>query len=117
MLGPILLAATALAQSPPPTLTMEFTREQYAAADIAYGARLYAAQCATCHGPTGDGVGGVDLRSGHFRHGTSDQDLMRIMTTGIPGTGMLGFKLDPPETAALVAYLRNMNSFDPASSR
>ena len=40
---------------------------QYAPADIAFGARIYAAQCSTCHAPTGDGVGGVDLRSGRFR--------------------------------------------------
>ncbi len=85
---------------------------QYAPADIAYGAQLYAAQCSTCHGPEGDGVGGVNLRSGTFRNGSTDQDLTRVITTGVPGTGMVGFKLDPPEIAEIIAYLRNMNTFD-----
>jgi putative heme-binding domain-containing protein len=88
---------------------------EYAAADIAYGARLYDAQCVTCHGANGDGVGGVDLRSGRFRNATSDQDLMRIVTTGIPGTGMLGFTFDPAELTGIVAFLRNMNTFDRGS--
>ena len=88
---------------------------EYVPADIAYGARLYDAQCTTCHGANGDGVGGVDLRSGRFRNGTTDQDLTRIVTTGIPGTGMLGFKLDTAELTGIIAFLRNMTSFDRGS--
>jgi putative heme-binding domain-containing protein len=88
---------------------------EYAPADIAYGARLYDAQCTTCHGATGDGVGGVDLKSGRFRNAVNDQDLTRIITTGIPGTGMLAFRFDPAEVAGVIAYLRNMNAFDRAA--
>jgi putative heme-binding domain-containing protein len=88
---------------------------EYAPADIAYGSRLYDAQCTTCHGSTGDGVGGVDLRSGKFRNAVTDQDLVRVITGGIPGTGMLAFKLDASEIAGIVAYIRNMNSFDRGS--
>jgi putative heme-binding domain-containing protein len=88
---------------------------EYAPADIAYGSRLYDAQCTTCHGANGDGVGGVDLRSGRFRNAVTDQDLTRVITTGVPGTGMQAFKLDPSEVTGIVAYLRNMNSFDRGS--
>jgi putative heme-binding domain-containing protein len=88
---------------------------EYAPADIAYGSRLYDAQCTTCHGANGDGVGGVNLRSGKFRNATTDQDLVRVITTGIPGTGMQAFKFDSGEIAAIIAYLRNMNSFDRGS--
>jgi len=88
---------------------------EYAAVDIAYGARLYDAQCTTCHGANGDGVGGVDLRSGKFRNAVTDQDLTRVITTGIQGTGMLAFRFDAAEMAGIVAYLRNMNSFDAGS--
>ena len=88
---------------------------EYAPADIAYGSRLYDAQCTTCHGANGDGVGGVDLKSGKFRNAVTDQDLIRVITTGIPGTGMQAFRLDPSEIAGIIAYLRNMNSFDRGS--
>jgi len=88
---------------------------EYAPADIAYGARLYDAQCTTCHGANGDGVGGVDLRSGKFRNAVTDQDLTRVITTGIQGTGMQAFKFDASEIAGIIAYLRNMSSFDRGS--
>jgi putative heme-binding domain-containing protein len=90
---------------------------EYAPADIAYGARLYDAQCTTCHGANGDGVGGVDLRSGRFRNAVTDQDLARVIANGIPGTGMLAFKFDPAEVAGILAYLRNMNTFDRGSMK
>jgi putative heme-binding domain-containing protein len=88
---------------------------EYAPADIAYGSRLYDAQCTTCHGANGDGVGGVDLRSGKFRNAATDQDLVRVITTGIQGTAMLAFKFDTAELAGIVAYVRNMNTFDRGS--
>ncbi len=87
----------------------------YAPADIAYGAQLYDAQCTTCHGANGDGVGGVNLRSGKFRNAVTDQDLTRVITNGIPDTGMLGFKFDAAEIAGIIAYLRNMNNVERAS--
>jgi putative heme-binding domain-containing protein len=89
--------------------------QEYAPADIEYGSRLYAAQCATCHGATGDAVAGIDLRRGTFRNVFTDQDLTRVITNGVPGTGMLGFKFDASELAGIVAYLRNMNTFDAGS--
>src|SRR5262245_28449967 len=81
---------------------------QYAAGDIQYGATIYAAQCAQCHGVNGDQVGGVDLRTGKFRNATSDDDLRRIVLNGIPGTSMPGRKLANPEVTAIIAYVRNM---------
>ena len=87
----------------------------YSPADIAYGARIYDAQCTTCHGSNGDGVGGVDLRSGKFRNGSTDQDLVRVITNGVPGTGMQAFRLDAAEIAGIIGFLRNMNAFDRGS--
>jgi putative heme-binding domain-containing protein len=89
--------------------------QDYAPADIEYGSQIYAAQCTTCHGTTGDGIAGIDLRRGTFRSVFTDQDLTRVITNGVPGTGMLGFKFDAPELAGIVAYVRNMNTFDAGS--
>jgi len=84
----------------------------YTPADIAYGARLYDAQCTTCHGANGEGVGGVNLRSGRFRNAATDQDLARVVSNGIPNSGMLGFKFDAAELTGIIAFLRNMNNVD-----
>jgi putative heme-binding domain-containing protein len=88
---------------------------QYAQTDIAYGARLYAGLCGSCHGPNGDSVAGVDLKSGRFRNASTDQQLRSLITNGIVGTPMRAFKLDDAELAGIVAYLRNMATFDSRS--
>ena len=87
---------------------------QYADADIAYGAKLYTAKCVTCHGAQGDGIGGVNLRSGTFRNAVIDRDLDRFIRAGSPA-GMPPFALDNAEMAGIIAYLRNMNYFDTAA--
>jgi putative heme-binding domain-containing protein len=87
---------------------------QYADADIAYGATLYTSKCVTCHGTQGDGIGGVNLRSGTFRNAVIDRDLERFIRAGSPA-GMPAFALDSAEMAGIVAYLRNMNVFDAAT--
>lgn len=82
-------------------------------ADIEAGSRLYSAQCAACHGADGNQVPGVDLRQGRFRRGSTDEDLTRTITQGVPGTAMTAHKLAPPEVAVLIAYLRSMNAAPP----
>jgi putative heme-binding domain-containing protein len=84
---------------------------EYSQADIQAGAAVYTSQCTNCHGPNGDQVSQVDLRSGRFRNAASDDDLRRIVTNGIPGTSMPGRRLDPPQMVSLIAYLRNMRDF------
>ena len=86
---------------------------EYSPADIQSGSVVYALQCSQCHGPTGDQVGGIDLRSGRFRNNVAnDDDLRRIITNGIPNTSMPGRKLAPAELTAVVAYIRNMRDFN-----
>jgi putative heme-binding domain-containing protein len=87
---------------------------QYSDADIGYGATLYASKCVTCHGPQGDAIGGVNLRSGKFRNAVIDRDLERFIRAGSPA-GMPAFALDNAEMAGIIAYLRNMNVFDSAA--
>jgi putative heme-binding domain-containing protein len=112
---PALLSALLGALSVP-IAAQDLHPADYPQPDIEYGSRIYAAQCATCHLPTGDGIAGVNLRSGKFKNAVSrDQDLARIITTGIPQTAMPPFKFDAGEVSGVIAYLRNMNTFDPAS--
>ena len=88
--------------------------EQYPQADIVYGATVYASRCVTCHGTQGDGIGGVNLRSGTFRNAVIDRDLDRFIRAGSPA-GMPAFDLDSAEMAGIIAYLRNMNAVDTAT--
>jgi putative heme-binding domain-containing protein len=87
---------------------------QYSRADVEAGQRLYGPQCQVCHGANGDGVPGIDLKLGRFRSTSSDEDLARVITSGVPGTGMPPFALRPNELTAIVAFIRA--GFDPASA-
>jgi quinoprotein glucose dehydrogenase len=106
-----LFASSADAQTPNPTL--EGHPGDYSRADVEYGARLYAQHCANCHGTTGDGVANIDLRSGKFRTARTDLQLRAVIAGGFPNAGMPSFRsLDAAELTGLVAYIRNMNTFD-----
>jgi cytochrome c oxidase cbb3-type subunit III len=107
-----LLAVCACAGlSAAPALAQSSTDHQYTSADIEAGSRLYVNQCALCHGPNGDGINGVDLRRGVFRRSVSDDDLARVITTGISAAGMPGFRFQPAELTAVLAFIRA--GFDP----
>jgi putative heme-binding domain-containing protein len=88
----VFTASLAAGQSPP--------------SDIVGGARVYAALCVGCHGPTGAGVGGIDLRQGPLPRAATDAALTALLAKGIPGTGMPAFRLDPNDARMLVAFIR-----------
>jgi len=86
----------------------------YEQADIEYGARLYGGRCIICHGERGDGMPGVNLRSGHFKNAQTDRELTAVIRDGVAGTAMVPNAFADPELTALVAYLRNFASYDPS---
>jgi len=106
-----LIATPALAQQTQPTAQHA---GEYSQADIQAGSIVYASQCGQCHGPNGDQVAGIDLRAGRFRNVSSDDDIKRVVTNGIPGTSMPGRKLQPAQLNAVVAFVRNMRDFNSA---
>ena len=89
---------------------------EYLQADINFGMQVFRANCVGCHGPDGDVVDGVNLRSGQFRNAASDRDLLGVIAGGIPDTAMPAGDYNSSELTGLVAYLRTMGDFDPTGS-
>jgi putative heme-binding domain-containing protein len=85
-------------------------QQRFLPAEIDAGGRLYLANCTGCHGPEGDGVGGVNFSQGRFRRGATDDDLIRIIVRGIPGTPMAPSGIPDNQVATIVAYLRSMTA-------
>ena len=110
----LLLCGGLLLAAPGPALAQPTADHQYTTEDIQAGSRLYAGQCALCHGANGDGINGVDLRRGVFRRSVSDDDLARVITTGIAAAGMPSFTFQAPELTAVLAYIRA--GFDPSGT-
>ncbi len=75
------------------------------------GARTYSATCSICHGPDGDQVSGVELKRGQFRHASNDDELAKLIQTGIPGTAMPPNNIGSQNLVALIAYLHAMRDF------
>ena len=97
--------------------------EAQPAGDPARGKAVYETKCRLCHGEKGDGAGpGAaqfeprprDFTKGKFKIRTSvsgqaptDADLFRVITDGMPGTSMPGWKVLPEKDRwSLVAYLK-----------
>lgn len=85
-------------------------QHSYTPNEIEDGGRLYRMNCATCHGPDGDQVAGVDLGHGKFRQASSDEDLIKVIQNGISGTKMPPSKLSDTQAGTVVAYMRSMSS-------
>lgn len=108
---PLLLLALATPALP---LSAQDHSGVYPLMDVQHGAELYRANCTRCHGLTGDGIPGVELKAG-IRRASTDEELGRLITTGIPGTAMPATRFSAPEVRMLVAYLRSMRDFQTRS--
>ena len=79
-------------------------------ADEKTGADSFRSQCAACHGLHGEGgSNGPSLITGAFRHGGSDEALLRTISRGVSGTAMAAFPLNGKEIWQLIAFLRSVN--------
>jgi putative heme-binding domain-containing protein len=76
------------------------------ASDLLDGERAFKSNCANCHGPDGDQIAGIDLGRGRFRRPMTDDDLVRIIRTGIPNTGMPATSMTVEQAQNIVGYLR-----------
>jgi len=89
---------------------------QYDVADIEYGAQLFSQRCVVCHGVDGDLMPQANLRSGTFRNAGSDRELMGVIRDGVAGTAMAPTGYADAEITALIAYLRNITTWDSSAS-
>ena len=81
-------------------------------AELNTGARIFMSTCSACHGPDGNQVSGVDLKAGHLRHASTDEQLATVIQNGIPGTGMPPNNVTRGNLVALIAYVHAMRNFD-----
>ena len=106
---------------------------QQHSSDLARGAEIFAAQCASCHGPGGLGDGPEELRDdlgriiyarnltrGEYRGGGRDRDLFWRIRCGIPGTPMPAFDenvVAGEDLWHLIAYVRGLSQLQRGNLR
>jgi putative heme-binding domain-containing protein len=84
-------------------------QQRYLSSDVETGSRLYRSNCFACHGPEGASIPGVDFRRGQFKRAASDEDLLRVIVSGVPGTAMPPTNISDSLRLALVAYIRSLH--------
>jgi len=82
---------------------------RYLPLDVENGSRLYRTNCFACHGPDGNSIPGVDFHAGRFKRVSSDEDMLRTIASGVPGTAMPPTPMNDSSRLALVAYIRSMH--------
>ena len=87
-------------------------QHSYTRSELENGARLYLGSCATCHGAKGDMVRGVALMSGRFQRASTDEELVKIIISGIAGTAMPANNYSDLEAGMIVAFLRGTAAGD-----
>lgn len=75
---------------------------------IERGDFVYKRRCSNCHGLDARGYRAPDLTTGQFSNGTSDAQLYRVITRGIPASEMGGTNMNEDEVWALISYLRTV---------
>jgi mono/diheme cytochrome c family protein len=80
------------------------------AESLALGSELYAASCANCHGPEGQGsqrASSLNVRA--YLEETPDSALQQIITLGVPETAMpaWGDRLNEAQIQAIVGFIRS----------
>lgn len=85
-------------------------QHEVTADDLRDGERLFLGSCAGCHGVEGDAVFGIDIGRNQFRRANTDEDLVRVVKEGIPGTAMPPNPFTDAQATNLVAYIRSMVS-------
>ncbi len=113
-MNPVLIAILAL-----PLGSSSFAADKKAAAAspevLAKGKESFLKNCVLCHGEKGDGNGPAgamrnpkprNFAPDKFRSGGKPEQLLKVVTEGLTGTGMAGFPhLPEDERRALVAYV------------
>src|SRR4030095_1408349 len=64
---------------------------------------------AECHGLNAEGGRGPNLSEGNFYHGSSDAELLKNISDGIPGTEMPGLFYSPDRVWQVIAYVRSLS--------
>jgi putative heme-binding domain-containing protein len=97
------------------TGTPSAQQHSYTPQEIEEGRKLYDANCGRCHAETGAGVAGIELFR-QIRRANSDDDIAKLIQSGIPGTAMPPSNFTTPQALSVVAYLRSMVGVTPGAA-
>ncbi len=86
--------------------------------DIEAGRISFMIHCERCHGPEGTGGIGPNLTDQFTLHGGTYQDIINVVTNGVPGKPMFSWKswLDPTTISQVAAYVYSLKGTRPTDA-
>jgi cytochrome c oxidase cbb3-type subunit III len=86
---------------------------------IAAGQKVYAENCASCHGPSGGGLVGPNLTDKHWIHGNSLTEVTKVVDKGFTAKGMpaWGNILGQSKVENVVRYIASLQGTQPAAPK
>jgi cytochrome c oxidase cbb3-type subunit 3 len=88
-------------------------------ADLAAAQKLFATNCAPCHGPQGQGVVGPNLTDDYWLHGGKINEVFTTIKYGVADKGMKSWKDDfsPRQLAQLASYIKSIHGSNPPNPK
>jgi len=88
-------------------------------AAIENGKKAYETNCVACHGAAGEGGVGPNLTDKYWIHGNSVDDMVKVITNGVPEKGMIPWEksLSKRQIVEVASYIHLMQGTTPANAK
>jgi len=83
------------------------------------GKEIFSSKCSACHGQAGEGGVGPNLTDEYWLHGSSINDLFKVIKYGVPEKGMISWKatLKPNEIQDVANYIKTIGGSNPPNAK
>lgn len=86
---------------------------------LAMGASIFSANCASCHGKLGEGGVGPNMTDDYWLHGGGIKNVFHTITNGVPDKGMIawGEQLRSSDIQRVASYLLTLRGTNPPNPK
>jgi len=118
--GGVTITPTAAPATVAPQAKLDLNFEQLTdAASLDAGNQIYITNCASCHGPEGQGGIGPNMADNYYIHGGGINDMMATIINGVPIKGMISWKgiLDDQQMNQVASFMMSLRGTNPPNQK
>ena len=118
--GGATLTPTETPASTTPAAKLDLNFEQLTdVASLDAGKQIYITNCASCHGPEGQGGIGPNMADNYYIHGGGINDMMATIINGVPIKGMISWKgiLNDQQMNQVASFMMSLRGTNPPNQK